>query len=247
MRLLLDLGNTRLKWALAGGGGAPERNGALAWAPSMPDDLVREWRPLSRPRGVWAASVVDGAREAALSAAVLARFGLPVNWVRTPHEACGVTTAYADPSAMGVDRFLGLVAAHADGHAPCVLVSSGTALVLDALAASGRHLGGWIAPGAALMQQSVLGATARVRPREPGRLTEAATTTADALTSGSWHACAALTDRFIERMRARLGGHPRVLLGGGDADALGPLLEHAAQPYPDAVLKGLATWARREA
>src|SRR5699024_8726538 len=104
---------------------------------------------------------------------------------------CGVRNAYAQPETLGVDRFLSMVAAYADGHAPCVLVSCGTALVLDALAAGGRHLGGLIAPGATLMQQSVLGATAQVRPQSPGQLTDVATSTGDAVVSGCWQACAA--------------------------------------------------------
>lgn len=244
MRLLLDLGNTRVKWAPTDAAGEPGPAKARAWSPELADILMQEWSTLPPPQEVWAASVVDGPREAALSAAVLARFGQPVNWVRTPAQGCGVTTAYADPSSMGVDRFLGLVAAQADGHAPCVLVSCGTALVLDALAAGGNHLGGLIAPGAALMQQAVLGATARVRPSEPGQLMDVATSTADALTSGSWQACAALTDRFVMRMRERLGGDPGVLLGGGDAGVLQPLLDSPTRLYHDAVLRGLAAWVR---
>lgn len=249
MRLLIDLGNTRVKWAGTGAGGAlePGHGQALAWGPDIADQLVDAWQRWPRPQAVWAASVVDTARESALAAAVLARFGLDVNWVRTPHRACGVTSAYADPASMGVDRFLGLVAARADGHAPCVLASCGTALVVDALAADGTHLGGLIAPGAALMQQSVLGATARVRPREPGRLRHVATSTADALTSGSWHACAALVDRFVARMRADLGGAPQVLLGGGDAGVLEPLLDSPVRIYHDAVLRGLDVWGRESA
>ncbi len=247
MKLLVDLGNTRLKWALAGRGYETGSVRALEWTPRVADNLARDWSPLPRPEGVWVASVVDDAREASVAAAVHKRFGQTVHWVRTPRQACGVTTAYADPSTMGVDRFLGLVAAHVEGHAPCVLVSCGTALVVDALAAGGRHLGGLIAPGAGLMQQAVLGATARVRPREPGQLVDIATSTADALTSGSWQACAALVDRFVDRVQSRLHGEPRVLLGGGGAGVLEALLEHAVTRYPDAVLKGLAAWADKPA
>lgn len=244
MTWLIDLGNTRIKWVSAEHADEPGQVQALAWGEDVAAGLSRAWAGSPRPSGgVWAASVVDDAREAMVESAVQACFGLSVNWVRTPREACGVRNAYAQPETLGVDRFLGMVAAHAQGHAPCVLASCGTALVLDALAADGRHLGGLIAPGAALMQQSVLGATARVRPQSPGRLSEVATSTADALVSGCWQACAALVDRFVARMATSLGGAPRLLLGGGDAQVLEPLLEHAAIACPDAVLRGLAVWA----
>jgi len=100
----------------------------------------------------------------------------------------------------------------------------GTALTLDALAADGRHLGGLIAPGPRLMQQSLLGATAQVRPAQAGTIVEAADNTADAVASGCWLAAAALIERFAARMAPALGGAPALRLGGGDAEALLPLL-----------------------
>lgn len=246
MRLLLDLGNTRVKWGVADAGGGVSGIDARDWNKRLADTLHEAWVALPPPKGIWAASVVDAAREAQVAAAALARFGQPVTWVRTPREACGIRVAYAEPETMGVDRFLGMVAAHAEGRSPCVLASAGTAMVVDALTGEGRHLGGLIAPGARLMQQSVLAGTARVRPQAPGRLGDAAASTADALASGCWQACAALVDRFAGRMAGALGGAPSVLLGGGDAGTLQPLVEHASTLYPDAVLKGLALWADGE-
>ncbi len=89
-----------------------------------------------------------------------------------------------------------MVAARADGYAPCVVAGAGTALTLDVLAADGQHLGGLIAPGPQLMQQSLLEATARVRPQRPGEILELADNTADAVASGCWQAAAALIERF---------------------------------------------------
>ncbi len=239
----MDLGNTRLKWAFAERAADCRQAGAATWNDDIRSALVGAGPETSGPHAVWAASVVDDAREETVAAAVRECFGVPVNWVRTPREACGVRNAYAQPETLGVDRFLSMVAAYADGRAPCVLVSCGTALVLDALAADGRHLGGLIAPGATLMQQSVLGATAKVRPQSPGQLTDVATSTGDAVVSGCWQACAALVDRFIERMAGQLGASPQALLGGGGAPVLRNLLHHDVTMYPDAVLKGLAAWA----
>jgi type III pantothenate kinase len=128
-----------------------------------------------------------------------------------------------------------------------VLASVGTALTLDALDAEGRHLGGWIAPGPLLMQQSVLGATVQVRPTQAGAVRDLADNTADGLASGCWQASAALVDRFVRRAAPQLGGAPSITLGGGDAELLAPLLEHSVSIIPDAVLRGLAVWARTHA
>lgn len=244
MRLLLDLGNTRLKWALQGPAGW-HAQGALGWDQDI-GALADAWRSLPPPASVIGASVVDAAREQQVAAQIQACFGVAVAWLRTPAAACGVRSAYAEPQRLGVDRFLTMVAAHADGLGDCVLVGVGTALTLDALTAEGRHLGGLIAPGPRLMQQALLGATAQVRPQHAGALVDAADNTADAVRSGCWQAAAALVERFVARMAPRLGGAPIVRLDGGDAGDLVPLLVLPVGIASDSVLRGLALWAQTQ-
>ncbi len=242
MRLLLDLGNTRLKWALRDGPHWHAR-GAVGWNEDVALALHDAWRGLPMPHDVLGASVVDGGREAQMTAVVSACFSRSVEWLRTPAEACGVRNAYADSSRLGVDRFLAMVAARAENHAPCVLAGVGTALTLDALAADGQHLGGLIAPGPQLMQQSLLGATARVLVERPGQILEVADNTPDAVASGCWHAAAALIERFVAHMAPSLGGAPTLVLGGGDAEALLPLVSVPALLSTDSVLSGLVVWS----
>jgi type III pantothenate kinase len=242
MILLLDLGNTRLKFAMLEAGEFIHR-GAFAWDADIAAELAALWKNWPRPERIVGASVVDAAREDVVDVAARAHFALAVQWLRTPASACGVRSAYAEPQRLGVDRFLAMVDAFAAGRAPCVLASVGTALTLDALDADGRHLGGLIAPGPWLMQQSVLGATAQVRPMRPGEVLDIADNTADALASGCWQAAAALVERFVVRMDGALGGHPTLTLGGGDAEVLAPMLGRPATLVPDAVLRGLAVWA----
>lgn len=245
MMLLLDLGNTRAKFALLSEGRFVER-GALPWSPTLADELAGIFRHWPRPDRIAGASVVSTERETSVSHAVQAVFGKPVPWLRTPASACGVTSAYAEPHRLGIDRFLAMVDALEAGRAPCVLASVGTALTLDALTADGRHLGGLIAPGPQLMQQSVLGATAQVLPQGVGSIADVADNTADALVSGCWQACAALIERFATRMAVPLGGSPLLTLGGGDAEYLAPLIAHELVLVPDTVLRGLAVWANAQ-
>lgn len=242
MTLLLDLGNTRLKWAMQTDA-ALSAPAALAWSGDVPAALAAAWQGLPAPQAIVAASVVDDAREAMLARCTRERFGLEIRWMRTPAAACGVINAYPQPQRLGVDRFLAMVAAHADGLGACVLASVGTALTLDALAADGRHLGGLIAPGPLLMQQALLGATARVRPQHDGRLVDAADNTADAVHSGCWQAAAALVERFVATMAPRLGDDAVLSLSGGDARQLAELLALPTRLGEHAVLRGLAVWA----
>jgi len=242
MRLLLDLGNTRLKWALRESAGW-HAQGAVGWNEDVVLSLHDAWRNLPVPVDVFGASVVDTGREAQVAAVVAACFSRDTEWLRTPAAACGVRNAYPEPGRLGVDRFLAMVAAHADEPVSCVLAGVGTALTLDALAADGQHLGGLIAPGPQLMQQSLLGATSRVQVERPGRVLEAADNTPDAVASGCWQATAALIERFVAHMTVPLGGSPVLILGGGDAEAVLPLLAPVARLSSDSVLRGLAVWS----
>ena len=242
MKLLLDLGNTRLKWAVQGSSLEWLADGALQWQPDIAAELAKAWADLPRPDVIVAASVVDGARESRLAEITQQIFASEPYWLRTPASACGVRNAYAEPQRLGVDRFLAMVAAHATQRTPCVLVSAGTALALDALTADGQHLGGLIAPGVRLMQQSLLDSTALVRPQRPGDILELADNTADAVTSGCWQAVAALVERFHAQMQRRLGATPTLILGGGDAQQLASMLSAHAVLVGDGVLHGLALW-----
>ncbi|HET6432989.1 type III pantothenate kinase [Dyella sp.] len=242
MKLLLDLGNTRLKWLVVDGA-TPLATGATAWTAPFITELQEAWAAWPGTRQVIAASVVDDAREQAIAALVSRRFGVAVDWVRSPAAGAGVRSAYAEPQRLGVDRFLTMVAAHADGLGACVLVGVGTALTLDALAADGRHLGGLIAPGPHLMRQSLASATARVRTELPGHISAWADNTADAVASGCWGACAGLVERFVRQVAEPLGSTPLVLVGGGDAAILRELLPMPTRLYVDGVLRGLATWS----
>ncbi|MHC1481071.1 type III pantothenate kinase [Frateuria aurantia] len=243
MRLLLDLGNTRIKWLLLDAQGQAMTDGAAAWSEGLEDDLGRPWLALPLPRRIWAASVVDPEREARITQLTRDCFRQQPDWLRTPVAACGVSNGYTQPERLGIDRFLAMIAARADYPGPTVIASIGTALALDAIDADGRHLGGLIAPGPRLMQQSVLGATAQVRLQQQGHLVPVATNTEDGLMSGSWQACIALIERFHGQIERQLGQPVQLRLAGGDAAPLPAWLSQPSVLRIDSVLQGLAIWS----
>lgn len=247
MKLLIDLGNTRLKCA-SWDGGALRFVGALAHAGSgMEMDFAGLWKDIENVSSILIASVAGAALGDQVARHALARFGVQARFVQSPASACGVRNAYAQPERLGVDRFLGLVALHAGEPGPCVLASCGTALTLDALAADGVHLGGLIAPSPALMRDALTGATARLATPRSARVVERADNTDDAIESGVWLAAAALLERFVARAAAAFGASPAVVLTGGGATRLGELLEPAHRIDPKLVLRGLAIYAESAA
>ncbi|MBS0211700.1 MAG: type III pantothenate kinase [Proteobacteria bacterium] len=242
---LIDLGNTRLKWARAD---RLAHEGVQAFAHEQrlgADALAAVFAPMfaSLVAGdrVWIASVAGSAATASVEAA-LSRIGAKVERVATRAELAGVRIAYADPAHLGVDRFLALLGAYARARQAWLIVGVGTALTIDLLAADGSHLGGLIAPSPTLMRQA-LAQRAPHLPREGGRVLDFAADTDDALASGAILSARALIERSIRAARRTLGAAPTLLVAGGGAD---PLLEGwrvRAQRAPDLVLEGAAAYA----
>jgi type III pantothenate kinase len=242
MKLLIDLGNTRLKWALWDGAEL-HSGGAIAHAGERPLDLDSVWQQVHGAEAAWVASVAAPALDVRLKQSLSAR-GISMQFVHSSAQACGVRNAYAQPERLGVDRFLSLIAAHANAREPTVIASCGTALTLDALAADGSHLGGLIAPAPDLMRAALLGHTARLGKLESAaRIVERADNTADAVESGCWLAAAALIERFVVRSTPTLGAAPALVLSGGGATRLAELVALPSRIDSELVLRGLALFA----
>lgn len=242
MNLLIDFGNTRIKWAhfdegrLQAGGVFAHR--AAAWIA----ELKREWSECTRVDRVLVASVVAAEREAELAALVQQRFGIGAEFLRSPAAALGVRNAYVHPERLGIDRFLAMAAAHAEHAGARVLISVGTAMTLDALDADGLHHGGLIVPSPQLMRESLFAGTARLVASE-GQYEEMPGNTADAIVSGALDAAAGAIERFRATATRRFGHAPGLLLTGGGADELAPLIGCADRVH-DLVLRGLALWGQ---
>jgi type III pantothenate kinase len=239
MKLLIDAGNSRLKWAWWDG----EILQGVSAAANAGTDFSALWKNGKNAGAVWIASVASAAANAALAAAVRDRFGVDPVFAATRVQACGVRVAYAQPENLGVDRFLGLIAAHAQTQGTVVIAGCGTALTLDALAGDGVHLGGLIAAGPQLAQDALRGGTARLAAVPAGRVVEIADNSADAIESGTWLSAAALIGRFLAQTARRLDGAPALILTGGGAAKVSALLDVPHRIDAELVLRGLARLA----
>lgn len=173
-------------------------------------------------------------------------------FVRSTRRAAGVRNGYVQTWRLGADRWVAMLGARAlhPGRALCV-VDVGTALTLDLLDARGQHRGGLLLPGPTLMVASLLNDTAGIRKRAGGavRATRRGAarfgrSTRAGLLAGSAMACAALIERALREARRELAGRPLLLLSGGAAAQLTPLLTVAHRRVDGLVLHGLALLAQ---
>jgi type III pantothenate kinase len=171
----------------------------------------------------------------------------PPEFVESQRRAGGVTVGYLEPWRLGVDRFVATIGAHqlAKGKAVCV-VGVGTAMTIDLVGADGRHRGGAIIPAPTLMVDTLLSNTHGIRRRAEGGSAGVGSSlfgrsTRAAIVQGSRYAAAALIDRAVGEARALARGRaPLVMLTGGGAPAIQPLVQSTCINVPDLVLQGLA-------
>lgn len=241
MILDLDAGNTRLKWRLLREPGepGPEVVGWGATGSACPDLSAVSGLPVARVR---LSSVLAEVSEAALLDTIRAVTHCEPQCARTRAAERGLTNAYADPSRLGVDRWLAMLGArNAVTGAVCV-VDVGTTMTLDAIDDDGSHLGGYIVPGIEMMAGAVYGDTGRVRKVDDsgspqagfGRSTEAA------VGNGVLAMLLALIERGVGLLAERAGRRPATLITGGGAVHLLEHLPTDVQYRRDLVLEGLA-------
>jgi type III pantothenate kinase len=258
-RLLIDAGNSRIKWARLKGGRLG-RVHAIEWSAR---NAGRAARAVLRGRydKIVACSVAGPGLELALRRAAR-RGGNPApQFIRSTRRAAGVRNGYAQTWRLGADRWVAMLGGRAlyPGRALCV-VDVGTALTLDLLDARGRHCGGLLTPGPGLMVELLLSRTAGIRRRAglpPSGGSQARAmrkrpavlfgrSTRAGLLAGSVLACAALIERALGAARDTVGARPKLLLAGGGARAVAALLRTPYVRSDHLVLQGLALLARAD-
>jgi type III pantothenate kinase len=239
MKLLIDIGNSRTKSANVDGANFL----LLPAVENSAFQIAELWTNIQNVEAVWIASVASQSATEMVSAAVRAHFGMEPRFARSSAMACGVRNAYEYPERLGIDRFLSLIAVHSLAGQDAVVASCGTALTLDAIDSSGRHLGGLIAASPRLMQNALRKETARLQEVVDADIVEIATNTDAAISSGTWLAAASLVERFATQTSIRLNGTPQLWLTGGGAERLGALIVPSHRVEPALVLQGLALFA----
>lgn len=245
MILELDVGNSRIKWRLISREGATQaQDTALGLAELLPQ------LPAVTPIGIRLCSVRKGDALEAVRQSLRERYSIEAMVAEVVSHRGEVSIHYENPSRLGSDRWLGMLAAYSASQGPCIVVDGGTALTIDVVSAQGDHKGGYILPGLAMMRSSleantaiVLSDTALSEDTRLGQSTDQAV----------WHGALAAHTALIEKVVAAESGAQQfasLCFTGGDAQELYGAMSAVLMSYdsarlrhsvkPDLVLDGLA-------
>jgi len=242
--LAIDIGNTRLKWAQYASpqpGATLLRHGAV-FLETIDSLSETEWRSLPAPASMLGC-VVAGEGVKRRVEEQLEIWDVEPRWVVSSSQACGVINSYDHPSRLGVDRWVAVIGARhrvlAQGAArPALVVMVGTAVTVDAIDANGRFLGGLILPGFGLMLKALEMGTAGLKA-PTGEAVEFPTNTSDALMSGGTDAIAGAIERMHRKLQTRTGLSPVLIMSGGAAVKLAPVIELPFELVDTLIFDGL--------
>ena len=240
MKLLADIGNTRVKWAFADNE-TLSGHGAFSYTQdALPGLLAGHWRELERPRQICLAAVAGPGVSAQVCGFVRSAWNLEARLAVTEQERAGLRNAYDDAAALGVDRWLAMLAAWSRYKKPLCVIDCGTALTVDVVLGDGQHAGGFILPGPALMAASLERETHAIRADPEARpQLEFGRSTAACISNGFAFALVGLLERCFSKTREQQGAEPLTVITGGAAEQVLPLLPGRPVHEPHLVLQGL--------
>lgn len=261
MNLLIDIGNSRIKWCLYnsvenefGSEGAMLHDKA-----ELPALFSEQWGLLDNPDRVVISNVSGQQLAESMDAWVDKKWKIKTEYVKTEAFSHGVTNAYSDYSELGVDRWMAIIAAwqrfRQQGKAVCV-VDCGTATTIDGISASGQHLGGFIIPGHTVMQEILINNTSDIKMAKniltrkilrketsPGKTLSPvnfSSSTEEGVNSGCYLATISLIDSVVTLMQDDSGKQVNCIITGGDAEFVVEQLAGKFEYEPKLVLHGLA-------
>jgi type III pantothenate kinase len=251
--LAIDIGNTRLKWALyadAAEGAHPIASGA-EFLENIDKLADGDWAALPAPDRMLGCCVAADAVKRRVEEQMEELWDVPAHWVVPSAAEAGLTNGYDHPTRLGADRWVGMIGARhrmlAAGPArPMVVVMVGTAVTVEAVDAQGRFLGGFILPGHGIMLRALESGTAGLHV-PTGNVREFPTNTSDALTSGGTFAIAGAIERMVQHLRQHCGTEPACYMTGGAGWKMAPHMSVSFELVESLIFDGLLVIARMRA
>ncbi len=249
--LAIDVGNTRLKWALYE---APAQGSALlAQGAEFLDHVDRlaegPWAQLPVPTRMLGCVVAGDAVKRRVQEQMEELWDVPAHWVVSSVQEAGLRNGYDHPSRLGCDRWVAMIGARhhllSRGPArPLIVVMVGTAVTVEAVDTDGTFLGGLILPGHGIMLRALESGTAGLHV-PTGEVRPFPTNTSDALTSGGTYAIAGAVECMVQHLAQRSGMEPVCMMTGGAGWKMAPSMTRSFELVDNLIFDGLLEIAAR--
>lgn len=246
MRLLIDIGNSRIKWVAQADRGSESYDACCYEHGRLQQALLPAMRDLQLPEQVYVANVAGAGIAGELDDYLANRWSIKPAYLQVSAAAAGVVNAYEDFGQLGIDRWLAMIAAwNRLGRALCV-VDCGTACTMDLVADTGRHLGGYILPGLQLMSEALNRRTQQIKtPPSPIASLQPGRNTAACISNGALASNVALVRNVYDELRQQYGDDSCCIITGGRGEEVYRALAINSAYDPHLVLKGMSVLLER--
>jgi len=241
LNLLVDIGNSRVKWAMYESGCLINPAAEFYELTHLREILDSNWNDISTPDHLMVSNVAGDEVADTIIQCTKVLWNIEPEFMHVLPQACGVKNVYKDINQLGIDRWVALIAAWKKFNCAACIVDCGTAITIDGLSDEGQYLGGLILPGTYLMQQ-VLAQQAYgiMESQDIIGNTGFADNTQQGVISGCKMAVVSLIDRMVSDMSGEYGNTLKCIITGGSAHKFLDLLESEFELDPYLVLNGLS-------
>lgn len=241
LHLFVDIGNTRIKWA-RGDMDRQTLDSSQVFQHRGATDLTallnQYWSVLQPPTHVWVSSVAGSMIKNQINEWVKVNWKVEVSFLKVSQQSSRITSQYS-LTAIGVDRWMALLGLELRYQLPAIVIDCGTAITADILVEGSMHLGGLIMPGLALMRESLNQGAKALPVITDNQFDGIGCDTEQAISSGLLNAAAGMVERLVVQVDRLDYPAPKLVVTGGDAELIAPVLGGEVAIEPDLVLYGI--------
>jgi type III pantothenate kinase len=246
MKLLVDIGNSRVKWSWLDDKGLQPGDFFIKGKTGIKAGLTKAWKSFTAPTEILVSNVAGDKIAQQLIEWTEKTWQLTPVFIQSEKKRFGVLNAYEQPETLGVDRWLNLIAARQHTRQPVCIIDCGTAITVDIVTEKGQHQGGMILPGLAMMRHSLATHTEALTEQvDSSEFNLLATNTFSAIQVGTLYSVTATLDNIISDLKHSFKDNIRFVLTGGDTETQLELLPEGIEADQQLVFKGIRLYAKQ--
>ncbi|MFK8067457.1 MAG: type III pantothenate kinase [Gammaproteobacteria bacterium] len=216
--LLVDIGNSRIKWSVAENGVLSEQSVCVWPGKGFEQILDDNWNKLDQICAIKISNVAGKKIGKTICKWCKRNWQITPTFAKVCERDCGVKNSYSNPEKLGIDRWLAMLAGWNIVKSNVCIIDCGSAITIDVVDSSGTHKGGVIAPGLALSERALTDHTHALSVQKNDEITLLASDTEAAINSGCYHQLIGGVEYLLTKIMQQFGSDIECIFTGGDAE-----------------------------